>query len=250
MSWSRPPKPARPPLQALAGAVLVLGALSVVFSPVLVGGFAGLLGLALAGVYLSRGAGHGTMTAWGAALSAVGVVLSIALGFVYYRAFADLSRYSRSGGDDDAKGWRGTPAPPLVVTTIAGERIDVAALKGRKVVVNFWATWCDPCRKEMPDLDRLARESDDAELVVFAVSDEDAPTLAAYARQATLTLPLASVADPDLPPPFDQVRSIPTTAFIDRQGIITASVTGALTHTRMRELAFAPDHAGPAAPAR
>ena len=240
--------PVRPPLKALAGAALVLGALSVIFSPILIGGVAGLFGLALAVVYLHQGAGHRAMALWGGALCLTGLLMSVGLGYLYYRAFRDhtttsvRARESRGHESDetDSRGWAGTPAPALVVTTVTGQRIDLAALKGRKVVINFWATWCPACREEMPDLDRLARETDDSDLVVVAVSDEDADTLSAYARKQGLDLPLASVGD--LPAPFDEVRSIPTTAFIDRQGVITASVTGGMSHARMRTLAFAPDH--------
>jgi peroxiredoxin len=248
MPWPPAPPPARSPLKALAVVVLVLGILSIVMSPVLVGGLTGLLGLTLAVVYLCVGTGHRAMTLWGTALCALGIVLSSAMGYVYYRALSAAATTAwhtepgwRGGGGRDMPGWQGTPAPPLVVTTLDGERIDLAALKGRRVVVNFWATWCAACRTEMPGLDRLARESDDAELVVVAVSEEDKATLAAYARKENLTLPLASADDRDLPSPFDEVKSIPTTAFIDRQGIITAAVVGALDHSQLRERAFAPD---------
>jgi peroxiredoxin len=250
MSWPPSLAPARPPLTALAAAALVLGALAVIFSPILVGGVAGLFGVALALVYLRKGAGHRTMALWGGALCTLGIVMSSGMGYVYYRAFWEHSAQQADGqaagdnanqGSDETAGWVGTAAPTLVLTTVTGERIDLTTLKGRKVVINFWATWCRACREEMPALDRLAGETDDQDLVVVAVSDEDAKTLSAYARKQKLTLPLAS-AD-DLPAPFGQVQTIPTTVFIDRQGVITASHTGALSAAQMRTLAFAPDHA-------
>jgi len=73
----------------------------------------------------------------------------------------------------------GRPAPALKLVDLDGKAHDLAALKGRVVVVNFWATWCPPCRREMPSLERLRRAL--PEVVILAVDvGEDADTVFAF----------------------------------------------------------------------
>ena len=67
----------------------------------------------------------------------------------------------------------GQPAPPLVARTFAGGTIDLAALRGKVVVLNFWASWCGPCRSEMPLLDVLARDYSGRGVVVVGLSADD-----------------------------------------------------------------------------
>ena len=101
--------------------------------------------------------------------------------------------------------WKGcAAAPPLVVRTLDGDPLSLDSFKGRRVVLNFWATWCGPCRKEAPHLDRLARETD---VVVLAVSDEEAGVVRTFAEkhdldytfalEGELSAPWTACADPD-----------------------------------------------------
>lgn len=67
----------------------------------------------------------------------------------------------------------GAPAPALVARSFGGDAIDLAQLRGRVVLLNFWASWCTPCREEMPALDAMAREHAAEGLVVLGLSADD-----------------------------------------------------------------------------
>lgn len=114
---------------------------------------------------------------------------------------------------------QGSRAPDFELENTAGERIALRDLQGRAVVVNFWATWCLPCRFEMPVLDAAVRQYPDG-LVLLAVNfDESREQVLAYAAELGFSF------DPLLDPGGEiyrlyQVRGLPTTFFIDSEGII------------------------------
>lgn len=87
----------------------------------------------------------------------------------------------------------GTPgAPPLALPDIDGKTLDLSTLRGRLVLVNFWATWCPPCRKEMPAMERLHRAYRERGLVVLAVSEDTVPPeeVKRFAALLGLTFPV------------------------------------------------------------
>jgi len=76
------------------------------------------------------------------------------------------------------------PAPALKLKDLDGQLHDLAALKGKVVLVNFWATWCPPCRREMPSMERLAQKLRGDNFVVLAVDvGEDADTVHAFSSR-------------------------------------------------------------------
>lgn len=78
----------------------------------------------------------------------------------------------------------GSQAPPLKIEVIQGEQIDLLAGKGEKVfVVEFWATWCDPCRRSIPHLSELYNEYHGKGLEIIGISDEDAETVKPYVKR-------------------------------------------------------------------
>lgn len=116
----------------------------------------------------------------------------------------------------------GDAAPALKGTTLDGKAFDLAALKGKVVVVNLWATWCGPCRAEMPALDAFATQYAARDVVVVGL-DEDDPADVAEVRKvmAAFHYPalMAATAPTD---DFHQPRVLPMSYVIDAQGVIRA----------------------------
>jgi thiol-disulfide isomerase/thioredoxin len=117
------------------------------------------------------------------------------------------------------------PAPALKLKDLDGKTHDLAQLRGKVVLINFWATWCPPCRREMPSMERLAQAFKGRPLVVLAVDvGEDADTIEAFTSQLDTV--------PTFPILLDtrsrsmqswKVAGLPTTFLVDRQGRIVAS---------------------------
>src|SRR5205814_3540293 len=90
----------------------------------------------------------------------------------------------------------GETAPDFTLTSLSGAPVQLAALQGKPVLVNFWATWCPPCRAEMPDLDDVARANAANGLQIVAVNlREDPDVVGGYLR--TIGVGLDSVLDPN-----------------------------------------------------
>ncbi|HEU5155441.1 MAG TPA: TlpA disulfide reductase family protein [Streptosporangiaceae bacterium] len=131
------------------------------------------------------------------------------------------------------------PAPRVRGTTLDGEPFDLAALRGKVVVVNFWASWCAPCRGEAPALEQVYREhkSRGVEFAGVDIKDDREPARA-FVRKFKVGYP--SIVDPDgqvtlafrdVPP-----NAVPSTLILDRQGRIAARVIGATTYDRLTRL--------------
>ncbi|WP_191278666.1 TlpA family protein disulfide reductase [Nocardioides flavus (ex Wang et al. 2016)] len=130
---------------------------------------------------------------------------------------------------------RGEPVT-LTGTDLDGEEVDLAALRGKPVVVNVWASWCPPCRVEQPDLNEAAAElGDEVSFVGLNIRDASRENAQAYVRN--LEVPYASVysADGSALLPFAGTltpRSIPSTVVLDAEGRIAASVNGRIPTTQ------------------
>lgn len=91
----------------------------------------------------------------------------------------------------DLARWSGGKAPPLKLADANGRDLNLAQYRGKTVVVNFWATWCEPCREEMPSLERLRARMGEKRLEVLAVNVGEAPErVARFTRDVPVTFPI------------------------------------------------------------
>jgi peroxiredoxin len=118
----------------------------------------------------------------------------------------------------------GADAPSFTLKTSDGKSITLADLRGKPVVLNFWASWCHFCAQEAPDLDALYRQYQPKGLQVLGVGTDDAAALKAKAEELGLTYPTGANAEAAH---TYGVGGVPHTFFVDREGKITASLVGA-----------------------
>ena len=117
-----------------------------------------------------------------------------------------------------------TPAPALRLQDLQGKTIDLAQYRGRVVLVNFWATWCPPCRKEFPSLGRVRKLFKPEDFEVLAVNvDEDRETALAFAGSPGFPVLLDSNSKATMTWP---IKGLPTSFLIDPQGWLAFSLAG------------------------
>ena len=145
----------------------------------------------------------------------------------------------------------GEAAPlDLRVTTLDGEPWDLAAQRGKWVVVNFWATWCAPCLKEMPELSALGAMREHVEVLGLAYEEIEPEAMRAFLQKHPVLYPI-SIVDVYAPPAgFDPPRGLPMTYLVDPEGVVAKQYLGPVTaHDIERDIAAAggppvPDDAG------
>ncbi|HLL75414.1 MAG TPA: TlpA disulfide reductase family protein [Pyrinomonadaceae bacterium] len=128
--------------------------------------------------------------------------------------------------------------PELALRDLSGVEQSLAALRGRVVVLNFWATWCEPCRREMPDL--AAIQNDYAALgvqVVGASADaaEDRPKVLQFIRETKINFPIWTGATAQLMPRFGLAPALPGTVVLDREGRIVSSTNAVVKPDELRK---------------
>jgi thiol-disulfide isomerase/thioredoxin len=136
--------------------------------------------------------------------------------------------------------------PTLKIATLDGAQYDLAAKRGRWVVVNFWATWCSPCLKEMPELDALDAEREDIEVLGLAYEEIEPADLRAFLAKRPVKYPVAIVDVYDPPADFPTPRGLPMTHVIAPDGTVAKRFMGPVTKD---ELAAVVDGAGEGAKA-
>jgi len=133
----------------------------------------------------------------------------------------------------------GEPAPALVVQELNGETFDLAALRGKVVIINFWATWCPPCRQEMPALDAFYRRyhADGLEMIGLAANRTHERSDVARVMES-FSYPAAMLRDCKSNG-FSDPTEIPITYIVDPQGVVRAKLTPEETPITEQSLAQA-----------
>jgi len=168
--------------------------------------------------------------------------LSIALSM----AVAVVSNLVLSQQMNVLRKWEGVESPALAFTTIEGRHVELSELRGKRVVLNFWATWCGPCRVEIPEINRLVEANRDSDVAVFGLANEGEDTIRQFLAEQATEYPLASVTAGQLPSPYRDIMAVPTTFILDRKGIIQFVRAGYIAGAELQADAWdADDYQGP-----
>jgi len=127
----------------------------------------------------------------------------------------------------------GRPAPEFEATTFDGQKVRLADLRGDVVILNFWATWCGPCKVELPLLDAYYRARSSVGLRVLAVATEDSVP-ASYLRPLSKALAFPLVRR--INGPYKVMTGLPTNYIIDRSGVLRYARAGAFDLDTMNDI--------------
>lgn len=120
------------------------------------------------------------------------------------------------------------PVPSLTLETLEGNSIELAQQDGRVLVINFWATWCPPCREEIPDLKTLHSDLRSKGLTVIGVAldRQGREVVEPYVQEQAINYPIVIDAEETVEAEFGPIRGLPTTVVVNPDGQITKRVYG------------------------
>ena len=119
--------------------------------------------------------------------------------------------------------------PTLTVKTLQGGTFDLAAERGKWVIVNFWATWCSPCIKEMPDISKFVASRSDVSAIGLAFGGEEIGDVTSFLEKHPIKYPIANVPLESPPKDFGAPKGLPTTFLIAPDGSLAKKFTGPIT---------------------
>src|SRR5437762_83474 len=119
------------------------------------------------------------------------------------------------------------PAPKIVVQDLSGKSTSMDDLKGKVVLVNFWATWCPPCRAEIPELIKLQEQHKDRLQIIGVSEDDEADTVHDFVKKYGINYPVV-MATPELIQAYGGVAALPTTFVVDPEGRVVQRHLGML----------------------
>jgi len=135
--------------------------------------------------------------------------------------------------------WYGKPAPDFALTDLAGKEHKLSDYKGKKVLLVFWATWCPPCRKEIPDLIELRETVSEDNLAMLAISNEKPDLVKSFVAQANLNYTVL-LDQGTLPGPYNTINAIPSSFFIDPEGKIKLATSGLVSLSEIKAILLVP----------
>lgn len=169
------------------------------------------------------------------ALVGAGVLLGAALGMGYFLGVpeAAVARPAPPAAGPALVPVVGAPAPDFILGATDGVKYTLSNLRGQVVVLNFWATWCAPCRTEMPLLEaRYARDRDNGLLILGVNFDEPAADVRLFGRELGITFPLLLDPGAEVQRLY-RIRGYPTTFIVDREGTLVVEHIGLLNEAKL-----------------
>jgi len=154
---------------------------------------------------------------------ALSLVLFAVVGYLYFRPMANVSELER-------------PAPELEAHLLTGEDVSLADYRGQVVVINFWATWCGFCKRELPDIQSFYEDyrGKGVELLTLSV-DKQVEVVEHFMAESEYSFPVA-MADAKMRRDFGGIETLPTTFIVDKKGQLRRKVQGQLYYGRLEEL--------------
>jgi peroxiredoxin len=158
------------------------------------------------------------------ALWIAALALLIIVGFFLFR---DSGRNRNVNGVDVAVAdvGEGDPAPDFTLQTVDGENVTLADFKGKVVMLNFWATWCPPCKAEIPDFITFQEQFGDKGFDIVGVALDKPAAIERFLARSDINYTIV-VGDQATAALYGNVTSIPTTFLIDREGVIRHTAVG------------------------
>jgi peroxiredoxin len=174
-------------------------------------------------------------------------LLAVALALLAYESFYYFSAPPLDEEQKALVAWEGVRAPDFSVTNVDGQTIRLADLKSKRVIVNFWATWCVPCLVEVPNFIKLRAETSATNVVILGLSTDDTATQKTFAQRNGINYPLAILQN--VPSPYQDMIKIPVTLVIDRDGVIQHAVLGPQDLKTLEKFSAEADFSGTVKPA-
>ena len=128
----------------------------------------------------------------------------------------------------------GMAAPNFILKNLAGEEVSLEDYRGKKVMLNFWATWCPPCKEEMPAMQQFYNENSN-EVEILAINLDPQNNVKTFVKDNELTFPILLDQDGATQQTYS-IISIPTTFILDEKGLILKKHIGSMTYEQMKEL--------------
>ncbi|WP_166245394.1 peroxiredoxin family protein [Paenibacillus turpanensis] len=165
----------------------------------------------------------------------------MAAGFLFYALFDHYhqvwSEAPQNNGEVTVGIAQGQQAPDFELLDMKGNTVRLSQYRGKNVVLNFWASWCPPCRAEMPHMQRFHEDDQGENTVVLGVNltsiENNANDAKAFAEQLALTFPIVLDSKGEVMNAY-KIRAYPTTFFIDGHGIIRRAFFGAIDYETMK----------------
>ncbi len=135
--------------------------------------------------------------------------------------------------------WYGKPAPDFTLADLAGKEHKLSDYRGKNVLLVFWATWCPPCRKEIPGLIELRQTVGEDKLAMLAISNEKLDLVKNFVAQAKINYTVLTDTG-TLPGPYNTINSIPCSFFINPEGKIKLATSGLISFGEIKAILQAP----------
>jgi peroxiredoxin len=157
------------------------------------------------------------------------VILSLMVAALVYTLYANFMK------DKNEVARKGSPAPDFVLTDMEGNKHKLSDYRGRGVFLNFWGTWCKPCEREMPYMDKLYKQYKDKGVEILAVNvGESKYSVQNFSDKYKLTFPILIDKGEQVQSAYN-VDPLPVTFLIDKDGKVVDMLTGSLTEKMIHQ---------------